>query len=122
MAIAGRHERGEGRFGAFVGLMVLALTVYLGFKVVPVMVRAYEFRDYLEEQARFAALRGKEEEVRKRILRKAEDLDLPVRGRDVRLHRGNGRYDIKVRYTVPIETPLYTYRWDFNEAQSAPLF
>jgi hypothetical protein len=45
MRISGTSERGEGRLGTLFGLSVLVLTIYLGFKIVPVMVNAYAFRD-----------------------------------------------------------------------------
>ena len=122
MVTKARSERGEGRFGAIVGLMVFALTIYVGFKTVPVMVRSYEFRDFLNEQARFAALRKNDADVRKSILKKANDLELPVTARDIRLNRTSNRFDVKVQYTVPIETPVYTYNWVFNESESSPLF
>ena len=117
-----RRERGEGRFGTMIGLLVLATTVYIGFKTIPVLVRGYEFRDFLEEQARFAAMRSDDDDVRKAVIRKAQELELPVQGKDIKLLRTSNRYDIAVRYTVPIETPVYTYDWIFDEKQSSPLF
>jgi len=117
-----RAERGEGRLGTLLGLSVLVLTVYLGFKVVPVLVNAYAFRDYIEQETRFAALQKKDEEVVKRVLRKAEELELPVKAKNIKVNRSSSHFDIVVRYTVLIETPLYTYNWDFNEEYRAPLF
>jgi hypothetical protein len=117
-----RNERGEGKFGTMVGLLVLALVIYLGFKIIPVMVRGYEFRDYLEEQARFGSVRSSDDEVRKRILKKAQRLELPVKGGNIKVNRTPHRFDINVKYTVPIETPIYTYNWVFDEKKSAQLF
>ena len=117
-----RHERGEGRFGTMFALFVLALVVYLGFKVVPVMVRGYEFRDYLHEQARFAAIRRDDDNLRKAVIRKARELELPVQGGNIKFLRTSNRFDIAVKYTVQIETPVYTYDWVFDEKESAPLF
>jgi hypothetical protein len=122
MRIGRRSERGEGRVGTLFGLSVLVLTVYLGFKVVPVMVNAYAFRDYIEQEARFAALQKKDEEVLKRVLRKAQELELPVQAKNIKVSRDQGHFDIAVRYTVPIETPIYTYNWAFDEKYRAPLF
>jgi len=96
--------------------------VYLGFKVVPVMVSSYEFRDFIEQEARYAALRNKDEEVGKRLLRKAEELELPVDARSVKIRRTSTHFDISVKYTVPIETPVYTYQWQFDETTRAQLF
>lgn len=117
-----QSERGEGRFGTLVGLCVLLLAIYLGFKVVPVMVNAYSFRDYIEQEARFAGLKKADDEVSKRVLRKAQELELPVGPKDIRLNRTPTHFDIAVKYTVPIETPVYTYKWVFDEKSRAPLF
>jgi len=122
MRISGASERGEGRLGTLFGLSVLVLTVYLGFKVVPVMVNAYAFRDYIEQEARFAALQKKDDEVIKRVLRKAQELELPIKAKNIRVNRDQSHFDIAVKYTVPIETPVYTYNWDFDERYRAPLF
>lgn len=116
------RERGEGRAGTLIGLAVLAITIYLGVKIVPVLVNGYAFRDYLEEEARFAALRSQDDVVRTRIVRKAVELDLPVPAKSVLINRTQSYIDIKVKYVVPIETPVYTYDMNFDEAVRAPLF
>jgi hypothetical protein len=117
-----RRENGEGRAGTLIGLTILAVTIYLGVKIVPVLVNGYAFRDYLEEEARFAALRSQDDVVRTRIVRKAQELDLPVPARSVLINRTQTYIDIKVKYVVPIETPVYTYDMIFDEAARAPLF
>ena len=115
-------ERGEGRFGTLFGVAVLAATIYLGVKIIPVMIDGYTFRDFLEEEARFAALRNRDDEVRERVLRKARELDLPVGGRNIRIDRNNTWFEIQVRYTVPIEMPFYTWNKEYDESHRAPLF
>ncbi len=115
-------ERGEGRFGTMVGLCVLLLAIYLGFKVIPVMVNAYSFRDFIEQEARFAALKKADKEISARLLRKAQELELPIGPGDIRMNRTTTHFDIAVKYTVPIETPIYTYQWVFDEKSRAPLF
>jgi hypothetical protein len=116
------RERGEGRLGTIFGLVVLAVTIYLGFKVLPVMINAYAFRDYIEQETRFAALRNKDEEVIKRVLHKADELDLPITRKSITVNRSQSHFDLKVAYTIPIETPVYTYNWVFREESNAPLF
>lgn len=118
-----RDEKGEGRLGTLFGILVLATFVYLGVKIVPVMINVYEFRDSIDEQARFASLpRHDDQLIKQNILRKARDLALPVGSKDVQVSRTSGRIDIIVKYTVPIETPVYTYNWALDESLSAPLF
>ncbi len=118
-----RGQAGEGRFGTMFALAILALGIYLGVKFVPVMINAYAFRDYLEEQARFAALPHHDDNlVRNNILAKARELDLPVGPKDVLVNRTPSRIDIQAHYTIPVETPVYTYNWKFDESIDAPLF
>jgi hypothetical protein len=118
-----RDERGEGRLGTLFGVVVLAVFIYLGVKIVPLLINVYEFRDSIEEQARFAALpRHDDDVVKKSILRKAQELALPVGSKDVIVNRSSTRIDIQVKYTLPIETPVYTYNWQLDESLSAPLF
>jgi hypothetical protein len=118
-----RDERGEGRLGTLLGVLVLAAFIYLGVKIVPIMINVYEFRDSIDEQARFATLPRHDDEVIKHsILRKAQELRLPVGAKDVIVNRSSSRIDIVVKYVVPIETPLYTYMWNLDESLSEPLF
>jgi hypothetical protein len=105
------------------GILVVALFIYLGVKIVPILISVYEFRDSIEEQARFAAMpRHDDDVVKHNILHKAQELELPVGAKDVIVNRSSTRIDIRVRYTVPIETPVYTYKWSLDESLSAPLF
>ena len=55
-------ERGEGRLGTLFALVLLAVIIYLGFKVVPVMINSYTFKDFMEEEARFAMVRAERNE------------------------------------------------------------
>ncbi len=115
-------QRGEGRMGTFFGLFVVAVVVYLGVKVLPVMVTTYTFRDFLVEEARFAALKAKDEDIKKNVLAKAKELELPINAGDIKINRTQSYCDISVAYTILIETPFYTYNWAVNEQSRAPLF
>ncbi len=122
MTRSNARERGEGRLGTLFALTLLAVMIYLGVKVVPVMVNTYAFRDFLEEEARFAAVRRDDEEIKTRVWRKARELDLPIELKQIQTERSNSRYDIRVSYTIPIVTPVYTYVWRMDEQVSSPLF
>lgn len=117
-----RGERGEGRAGTIISLLILVVLIYLGIKYVPVMINSYSFRDYIEEEARYAAVRKGDEEIRDRVFQKATELTLPVDKASIRIQRSQNELTISVNYTVPIETPLFTHRWQFQERATAPLF
>ena len=115
-------ERGEGRLGTLFALTLLAVLIYLGVKVVPVMVNTYAFRDFIQEEARFASVRKDDDEIRERVWKKARELELPVEMKQIRTERSNSRFDIAIKYTVPIVTPVYTYNLVRDEQVSSPLF
>lgn len=116
------RERGEGRMGAVISLLILVCLIYLGFKYIPVMVNTYSFRDYMEEEARYAAIRKGDEEIRNRLYERARELTLPVEKSNIQVQRSRSEVTISVKYMVPIETPVFTHRWEFTERASAPLF
>lgn len=116
------RERGEGRMGAVISLLILVCLIYLGFKYIPVMVNTYSFRDYMEEEARYAAIRKGDEEIRNRLYERARELALPVEKSNIQVQRSRNEVTISVKYMVPIETPVFTHRWEFSERASAPLF
>jgi hypothetical protein len=116
------RERGEGRFGTLFAIVVLVVMVYLGFKFVPVMINSYTFKDFIEEEARFASVRRDDEEIKTRIYKKARELDLPITEEMIQTERTSARFDIAVSYSVPIVTPVFTYQYKRDEKVSSPLF
>ena len=105
-----------------ISLLILVGLIYLGFKYIPVMVSTYSFRDFMEEEARYAAVRKGDEDIRNRLYDKARELTLPVEKSNIRVQRSRNQVTISVKYMVPIETPVFTHRWQFTEKASAPLF
>jgi hypothetical protein len=117
-----RGERGEGRIGVIISLVILIVLIYLGVKYVPVMINSYNLRDFIEEEARYAAVRKGDEDIRDRVYQKAQDLTLPVEKASIKIQRSRHELTISVNYMVPIETPVFTHKWQFAERVTAPLF
>jgi hypothetical protein len=118
-----RHgERGEGRIGLLIAVAIVAIGIFLGVKVIPVRIAAYEFRDYIEEECRFAAVRKSDGEVRERIIQKAEDLEIPLDPKKLKMKRYSGEMIIKANYEQPIDLSVTTYVFKFQIEERAPLF
>lgn len=116
-----RSQRGEGQLGCIFGLIVLLAAGYVAFKMIPVKVRAVELRDEIVDTARSAGM-YKEPQMRKKIMAKAEELELPLEPSDLVVRKGNNRVYIEATYTVPVEFPGYTYQWTFNHVAENPVF
>ncbi|MDX1500971.1 MAG: hypothetical protein R3325_01320 [Thermoanaerobaculia bacterium] len=116
-----RQARGNSRFGCILWLIAALIFGMIVWKAVPVRIQAAEFADYLEDQARFAA-RSTPEELRNRIMGRAEELRIPLDPKNLTVRKNAGRVWIECRYTIPLEFPFYTYEWHFEHIVDRPVF
>jgi hypothetical protein len=116
------NEKGEGRVGLLITLIIVAVAIFLGVKIIPVRIAAYEFRDVLREEARYGAVRNSDSVVTKRILEKAAELEIPLKKQDLKVRRTPGQMIITATYEQPIDLKVTTYVYKFNETEKAPLF
>jgi hypothetical protein len=117
-----RDEKGEGRIGLLVSLVVLAVGIFLGVKIIPVRINAYEFGDFIEQECRYAAVRNQDTEVAKRILQKAMELEIPLKKKNLKLERTANEMVITASYELPIDLKVTVYNYRFYRKEKAPLF
>jgi len=115
-------QRGDGRIGFIISLALLGIGFFVGVKIIPVRVNAYEFRDFIQEECRFAATRNKDEEIFKRIVDKAQDLRLPVEKKNIHMERTTHEMIISAKYEQTIDLKFTKYVFKFNHEERAPLF
>jgi hypothetical protein len=115
-----RGESGNGRIGCILWALGLAVVVLICWKAVPVKIASAELYDFMEEQAKFSGL--SQEAMKKGILLRARELDLPVQEKQVSVERFGDRIRMRVTYTVPLEFPGYTYYWNFNHEVDRTVF
>lgn len=114
-------RRGEGKLGCIIWTALLLAFVGICWKIIPVKLRSTELYDFMEEQAMFAGS-AKPAKLKKAIVNRAKDLDLPVKDKNIKVERRGGRIRMKCTYTVPIEFPGYTYMWEFEHIVDRPVF
>ena len=114
-------QRGEGRLGCLVGLVVLALAGLMAYRMIPVKVKTADLRETVIDEARSAGSHT-DGRIRKAILAKAQQLELPVSEEQVKIRRANSYIYVEVDYSVPIELPGYTFNWDFHHKAENPIF
>lgn len=116
-----RREKGEGQMGCVVGLIVLALGIFIAYKMIPVKVKAAELRQEVVDEAKSAGTHG-DDKIRANILRKAREDELPVTEDNIKINRANNEITVDVEYTVPVEFPGYTYQWHIHHTATNPIF
>ena len=104
------------RLGFAVGWVWLAVflaIIMFGWKTLPVKTSSSQLKDFMVEQSKFAKDANRQQ-IAKRILNKANQLKLPVTLKDIEVRKTAARVEMRCKYTVPIEFPLYTYNWNFD--------
>ncbi len=104
-------------------LVLLGLFVYLASKFAPPYVTNNQFLDAMDSVARDAAAGNyNDDKVHLLLLKKAKDLDLPVKDDDIHIKRTGGEVIIEVDYTIVIELPLVNdYKWSFSPRVAKPI-
>lgn len=116
-----RRERGEGRLGCLVGLILLALAVFIAWKMIPVKVRAAELRQVVVDEAKAAGTHNNDQ-IKGAIMQKVHDTKLPVTEDDVHITRANSEITVDIEYDVPIDFPGFTYKWHQHHHAENPIF
>lgn len=116
-----RREAGEGQAGCLFGLVLLLVAIFIAYKLVPVKVKMADLRQTVIDEAKSAGSHG-DDVIMKRILAKAEDLQLPVSQDQVTIERNSNIIKVDVQYTVPVAFPGYTYNWHQHHHAENPIF
>jgi len=117
-----RRQAGEGRIGFIITLVVVGALFFVGSRIVPARIDAYEFREVLREEARYASVHKDDGNVRERIVDKAETLEIPLDPKNLNIRRTKSEVIISANYQVPIDLELTVYTFKFDAEQRAPLF
>ena len=116
-----RRERGEGQLGCLVGLILLAIAVFIAWKMIPVKVKAAEMRQVISDEAKAAGTHDNNK-IKGVIMQKVYETKLPIKEEDVQITRSNGEITIDVEYDVPIDFPGFVYKWHQHHHANNPIF
>ena len=119
-----RYQRGDVPIGCLVGGVVALIVVLVTIKVAPIMIHVGELDKEISTLADRANRREyNDQRIRRTILEKAEQLDLPVdKKKGIDIKRTSNRIKVRVHYSIAIEFPGYTYVWDKEHYHERPLF
>ena len=109
-----RRQAGQGKIGCVIWLVCFAIAAMVAYKMIPVKVKTAELYDFMVDQAKWAS-NLTNDALEKNILTKAAELGLPLEEKGVTVYKDRDRVRMEAIYTVPIEFPGYTYRWEFHQ-------
>jgi cytochrome c oxidase assembly protein Cox11 len=118
-----RTETGEGNIGCIFWSALLIIAALLAWKLVPVKIKSAELYDFMTDQAGYASTATHNEElVKKRILAKARELELPLDADHLKVERVGDNIKMRAAYTVDVKFPGYVYHWHFDHEVNRPLY
>ncbi len=107
------RQRGSSRLKVVLFLAVVVATIYVGVKVIPILVNNMQFQDAIENTARFASVnRQTADDIRTAVLKEAENEDIPIAAEDIHVKGDAGRVEIAADYSVTVN--LVVYQWTLN--------
>ena len=108
-----------GTIKAVVGILAMIAVAVICFMLIPPFFANYQFQDEIETDARLATYTAKSEDtIRDEILKKAQDLEIPVSKDQIKVKRsgqqGTGSVAVDVNYSVHVNLPMYPLDLNFN--------
>lgn len=117
-----RDESGKGRLGCLVWMLIGAAGVYYGQGLGLHYVQYYRMQQEMQSQAVLAPALD-DGAIRRRLIAKAEALDLPEDAKRITIRRLGTPREIVISTTwqVILEVPFFTYPVTFHPVVHAPL-
>jgi len=122
-------QQGRASLGCCISLLLIAVLGYAAYKFIPPFFSDYQLKDATNEIAVLSAAGvlpsaggvspkpdGFVSDIQDAVMRKAKELDIPLRKQDIKVRRHEALVFITVKYTVPIELPgsLYDLNFEFT--------
>ena len=107
------RRRGASTLGCLFSLLVVVALIYFGVNVGGPYLRYYQFRDAMQQQARFAERRS-DAEITTTLRLKADSLALPATAHRINVRRTPSRIVIWTDYSEIIDFPFVTREITFR--------
>ena len=117
-----KRQRGDGRARFLITLAVFCLLIFGLVKYLPVRINAYQFKEALRDEVRYASANRNDKVVAKRLLDQAAELAIPLDPKNLSIRRTKNRVTITARYEQVVDFKLTQYNFVFDESQEAPVF
>lgn len=118
-----RMARGEGKAGCIFWALVVLVVGLAAYKIVPAKIAVMQLEDRMEELAKHQQAAMKPTDwYEKNILRRAQQLDLPVKAEDIEVDKTGKRVVMDVKITIVIDFIVTQYPMSFDIHMDRDLF
>ncbi|RMG48727.1 MAG: hypothetical protein D6718_01425 [Acidobacteria bacterium] len=112
-----RTERGSGRLGLFIWILMMAAGIFVASRTIPVRIAVMKLHDFADEQTRYVAVthRGGEQRLIKEVLDKAHELGIPLERKQLRFENLKNVVRLHMTHDVSIDLEFYTWTWHYDK-------
>jgi len=118
-SVMNHRERGDGKVGLIIMVLLLAAVVFVLVKVVPARVNAYEFKDFMDTYARNDSWQRTPDQIKKDLLQKAVMLNLPITEKEITVDKPGATIRIHVVFDIPVDLKVHTLNLHYDFTQDA---
>ena len=120
--ISRTDERGSARLKFLIVMVIIGALAYAAYLFVPVAYSRFYLKDLMQHDVDVAAAQGYPPSWVKDQLTKSEaEYGVPANALITPAQR-EGRIEVRVQFTQPIEFPGYTYQWEFDHTAKSTAF
>jgi hypothetical protein len=117
-----RNEFGGARLKLIVFIVVFAAILYAGYLYIPVAVDAYYYKDVMQNLVNQATAQGSDTNwIRDQLTKIGPDYHVPSNA-TITPSLQDKRMMVRVQFTRPISTPVYTYNYEFDHTAQSTTF
>jgi YbbR domain-containing protein len=110
------REKGFGNLKAILSLAVLAVIIFLTYKILPAYINNYQLQDQINTIAQYSSYAQNKtaDDIRKDVLDKAKDCSVMLLPEQVAVEKSGTTVSINVKYTVHVDLPGKALDLEFN--------
>lgn len=117
-----QKELGGANLKFVVVMAIIGSLAFAGYKIIPVAYQAYLFKDLMQHDVDVAATQGYQASwVQDQLTKSLREYDVPANALITPTNR-DGRVEVRVQFTSPIEFPGYTYLYEFDHTARSTAF
>jgi hypothetical protein len=118
-------ERGEGRVGLIIALLILSASIYVGIKVIPLKIALFTLNDKIEQKLQRASWRSYDQakgDTLSYVREQAAATGYPIDHLKVSMPTPVGnQMRVVVDWQIPIDFAVTQYVWNYHLEKQAPM-
>ncbi len=116
-----RRQKGEGKAGCIFWIVLFLIGGLAAWQWIPAKIADVQLKDHMDELAKLYP-RATGKTFRDEIMRRANDLEIPLKAEDVLVEKNLRRVRMRVKYTRQLNFIFTTIDWEFEHDMERDIY